>query len=78
MTEYVYPKFPDDGVANATQDKINYMEDKLEHLKKLARYKKIKNKWTVANTMLWICGISVTGLLAGASVTVVSLSITYC
>ena len=39
------------------------------------RYKKIKSKWTVANTMLRICGISVTGLLAGASVTVASLSI---
>ena len=52
------------------------MEDKLEHLKKkLARCKKIKNKWTVANTMLRICGISVTSLLAGASVTLASLSI---
>ena len=50
MTEHVYPKLP-----NST-----YMEDKLEHLKKeLARYKKIKSKWTVANTTLRICGISV-------------------
>ena len=66
MTERVYPKLPDS----------TRMEDKLEHLKKeLARYKKIKSKWTVANTTLRICGISATGLLAGASVTVASLSI---
>ena len=67
----MYPKLPDDGM-----DKINYMEDKLGHLKReLARYKKIKNKWTVANTTLRICGISVTGLVAGASATVASLSV---
>ena len=66
MTERVYPKLPDS----------THMEDKLEHLKKeLACYKKIKSKWTVANIMLRICGISVTSLLAGASVTVASLSI---
>ena len=64
MTECVYPKLPD-----STQDK-------LEHFKKeLAHFKKVKSKWTVANTMLRICGISVTDLLAGASVTVASLSI---
>ena len=43
--------------------------------KELARYKKIKSKWTVANTTLRICGISVTGLIAGASATVASLSV---
>ena len=45
MDEQLYPKLPDDRVDQATQDMINYMEDKLEHLKKeLARYKKIKSK----------------------------------
>ena len=66
MTEHVYPKLPDS----------THMEDKSEHLKKeLAHYKKIKSKWTVANTKLRICDILVTGLLAGASVAVASLSI---
>ena len=48
MTERVYPKLHDS----------THMEDKLEHLKKeLARYEKINSKWTVANTMLRICGL---------------------
>ena len=50
MTECVYPILPD--------DKMNFMMDKQKALReKLAHYKKIKNKWSCANTALKITGI---------------------
>jgi hypothetical protein len=61
MTD-LYPKLPSD-------DKINFMLDKQKLLKeKLVHYKKIKSKWVVANTVLKSVGISVSCMLAGASI----------
>ena len=45
------------------------MLDKQKVLReKLAHYKKIKSKWTIANTVLKITGISVSCILGGASI----------
>ena len=61
MTERVYPILPD--------DKMNFMMDKQKALReKLAHYKKIKNKWSCANTALKITGISLSCILCGASI----------
>ena len=61
MTERVYPKLLD--------DKMNFMMDKQKALReKLAHYKKIKNKWSCANTALKITGISLSCILCGASI----------
>ena len=61
MTERVYPILPD--------DKMNFMMDKQKALReKLAHYKKIKKKWSCANTALKITGISLSSILCGASI----------
>ena len=61
MTEGVYPKLPD--------DKMNFMMDKQKALReKLAHYKKIKKKWSCANTALKITDISLSCILCGASI----------
>ena len=57
----LYPKL--------TDDKIAFMLDKQKLLQKdLAHYKKIKNKWSRADTVLKVIGISVSAALAGASI----------
>ena len=54
--------------SEAAQGMINFMEDKLKDLQKeLAHYKKIKDKWTVANTIFRTAGISVSGVLGGTT-----------
>ena len=50
------------------------MEDKVKLLQKdLAHYKKIKGKWSVANTVLKGTGISVSCVLAGITILTVGL-----
>ena len=45
MDEQLYPKLNDGGM-------LNFMEDKVKQVQKdLAQYKKIKSKWSVANTV---------------------------
>ena len=69
MVESLYPKLNDDGM-------LNFMEDKLKLLQKdLTHYKKIKSKWSVANTMLRTCGISLASLLAAATAATAPLSV---
>ena len=52
MDEQLYPKFDDDKHV------LNYMMDKIKLLNKdYTHYRKIKAKWSVANTMLRACGI---------------------
>ena len=64
MTD-LYPKL--------NEDKVNFMLDKQKLLKeKLAHYEKVKGKWTIANTVLKVAGISVTCILGGASILTVS------
>ena len=72
MTERVYPKLHD--------DKMNFMMDKQKASRgKLAHYKKIKNKWSCANTALKITGISLSCILCGASIlTITPFSIPIC
>ena len=46
----MYPKLNDGGM-------LNFMEDKVKQVQKdLTHYKKIKSKWSVANTTLRTCG----------------------
>ena len=55
---------------------LNFMEDKVKLLQKdLTHYKKIKSKWSVANTTLRACGISLASLLAGATAATAPLSV---
>ena len=69
MDESLYPKLNDGGM-------LNFMEDKVKQVQKdLAHYKKIKNKWSVANTRLRTCGISLTSLLAAAVAATAPLSV---
>jgi hypothetical protein len=73
MTEQLglYPKLQDEERNDL--HKVNYMLDKQKLLKeKLAHYKKIKGKWSVANTVLKVAGISVTCILGGASILTVT------
>ena len=52
------------------------MEDKVKLLQKdLTHYKKIKSKWSVANTTLRTCGISLASLLAAATAATAPLSV---
>ena len=61
----MYPILPD--------DKMNFMMDKQKALReKLAHYKKIKNKWSCANTALKITGISLSCILCEASILTVT------
>ena len=60
MTE-LYPKLHDDK-ANFMLDKQKLLKDKLYHIEK------IKQRWSTANTVLKIVGISVTCVLGGASI----------
>jgi len=61
----IYPKLHD--------DKIKIMLDKKKVLReKLAHYKKIKKKWSIANTVLKSVSISVSCLLAGAAIVTVT------
>jgi hypothetical protein len=65
MTDEIYPKLHD--------DKIKIMLDKQKALcEKLAHYKKIKKKWSTANTVLKSVSISVSCLLAGAAILTVT------
>lgn len=66
MTE-LYPKLNDDEQSDLY--KVNFMLDKQKLLReKLVHYNKIKGKWVVANTVLKMCGISVSCVLAAASI----------
>ena len=48
---------------------MNFMLDKQKALREiLTHYKKIKNKWSQANTALKIVGITVSCILGGASI----------
>jgi len=69
----LYPKLAD----HESRSRINYMIDKQKLLQeKLTHYIKIKGKWATANTVLKMCGISISCVLAGASIlTVAPLSI---
>jgi hypothetical protein len=59
--EKLYPKLDN--------DKITFMVDKQKALQeKLIHYKKIKRKWSIANTVLKSLGFSVSCILAGASI----------
>ena len=87
MDGQLYPKIHDDGLSKACgpmiqtaghgstiqSDKINLMLDKQKILReKLTHYKKIKNKWSHANTVLKLGSISVSCVLAGASILTVA------
>ena len=68
MTEQLYP-----NLQSTTDSQLNYMMDKQKALKeKLLHYTKVKNNWSVANTVLKITGISVSCILAGASILTVT------
>ena len=69
MDESLYPKLNDGGMLNFMEDKVKLLQKDLTH------YKKIKNKWSVANTRLRICGISLTSLLAAAVAATAPLSV---
>ena len=59
MADQIYPKLHD--------GKMNFMLDKQKALKeKPVHYKMIKSKWSLANTVLKITGISVSSILGGA------------
>ena len=72
MDESLYPTLQstDGAQAQVQSDAIpNFMEDKVKLLQKdLAHYKKIKSKWSVANTVLKVTGISVSCVLAGITI----------
>ena len=71
MNEPLYPKLQSSD--SESRGMLNFMEDKVKQVQKdLARYKKIKNKWSVANTVLKGTGISVSCVLAGASILTVA------
>ena len=68
MVEQIYPKLHD--------DKMNFMLDKQKALReKLAHYKKIKSKWSLANGVLKSTGISLSCILGGASILTISIPI---
>ena len=89
MVESVYPTLQDGKVIQAqvqssdgTQAQVqsdaipNFMEDKVKLVQKdLVHYKKIKSKWSVANTTLRTCGISLASLLAAATAATAPLSV---
>jgi len=65
MTSELYPKL--------NEDKVNFMLDKQKVLKdKLQHIEKIKQRWSTANTVLKVVGISVTCILGGASILTVA------
>ena len=75
MTEQIYPKLqnPGDLRSQGAEGQVNYMMDILKRLReKQTHYKKIKGKWSVANTVLKVTGISVSCILAGASILTVA------
>ena len=65
MDEQLYPKIR----SSELRGMLNFMEDKVKLLQKdLTHYKKIKGKWSVANTVLKGTGISVSCVLAGITI----------
>ena len=71
MDEQLYPKIQssDGAQAHESRGMLNFMEDKVKLLQKdLTHYKKIKSKWSVANTVLKGTGISVSCVLAGTTI----------
>ena len=92
MDKQLYPKIQG-GTATQAQVQssdselrgmLNFMEDKVKLLKKdLTHYKKIKSKWSVANTTLGTCGISLASIaipivlagVSGANITFTELMI---
>ena len=80
MDEQLYPKTTQAQVQSSdgvSRGMLNFMEDKVKQVQKdLARYKKIKSKWSVANTTLrTTCGISLASLLAAATAATAPLSV---
>ena len=69
MVESVYPKLNDDGMLNFMEDKVKLLQKDLTH------YKKIMSKWSVANTTLRTCGISLASLLVAATAATAPLSV---
>ena len=69
MDESLYPELNYDGMLNFIEDKVKQVQKDLTH------YKKIKSKWSVANTMLRTCGISLASLLAAATAATAPLSV---
>lgn len=65
MTDNIYPKLNEDKVK-IMLDKQKVMRDRLTH------YKKIKKKWSVANTVLKSVVLSITCLLSGAAILTVT------
>ena len=64
LERQLYPKLNDENLY-----KVKFMLDKQKHLReKLTHYQKVKNKWSAANTVLKATGITVSCLLAGASI----------
>ena len=62
MNEQLYPKIQ----SSESRGVLNFMEEKVKLLQKdPTHYKKIKGKWSVANTVLKGTGISVSCVLAG-------------
>ena len=69
MDEQLYPTLQDQGPAYGETYKKNFMMDKQKTWgKKLTHYKKIDKKWSLANTVLKMTGISVSCILGGASI----------
>ena len=77
MNEPLYPKLQGDKATltqvqssdGESRGMLNFMEDKVKLLQKdLTHYKKIKSKWSVANTVLKGTGISVSCVLAGITI----------
>ena len=68
MTEQLYPT-----LQSTEGSQVNYMLDNIKRLReKHAHYKKVKDNWSVTNTVLKITGISVSCVLAGASILTVA------
>ena len=67
-------KDPAQLTLQSTADgRLNYMTDNLKRLReKHAHYKRVKDNWSITNTVLKITGISVSCVLAGASILTVS------
>ena len=75
MDEQLYHKIQSSD--SESRGMLNFMEDKVKLLRKdLTRYRQIKNKWSIANTVLKGTGISVSCVLAGiTTLTVGPLSV---
>ena len=80
MDEQLYPKIQGGTATQAqvqssdseSRGMLNFMEDKVKLLQNVTKKtkhitRKIKSKWSVANTTLKTCGISLASLLAAAS-----------